>query len=171
MKDINGIFDSNIYRFIKKYFLFILIFILIILITEKIYSSNIYSNATIYYYKDLGQTVSLESYTLPIKNTADTSNTDKIFEAFFNDEKIICIPKNTDLINTKIVSDHLFINVTKDILNYSGSYYENILLSQIAKTALSIDGINYVTILVEGELVYFPEGHNVYKIENINILQ
>lgn len=169
MKDINNVFDSTIYRFIKKNFIFVLIFVLIILITEKIYSSTLYTEAKIYYYKDLGQTVTLENYTLPIENKADTLNTDKIFEKFFNDEKIICIPKNTKLINTKIVFDHLFINVTNDILDYSGSYYENILISQITKTAISIDGINYVTILIDGKLTYFPEGHNVNKINNSEI--
>ncbi len=82
----------------------------------------------------------------------------KIFENLLNDKNEMFIPEGTKLLTLVINDGHLVLNVSDEIKNYGGCYYELCLKKQIIKTALSIPNINKVTLLIENSVEYLPEG-------------
>lgn len=77
--------------------------------------------------------------------------------------KRICIPEGTRLLAVDILDGMLLLDVSADILQYGGgSAYEQGLVSQIMLNASEIEGVETVTLLIEGERVYLPEGTELY---------
>lgn len=79
---------------------------------------------------------------------------------FDNDNDMIqCIPKGIELIYTETINDELIFNVSKEIKSFGGGCaYEICLIKQILHTVFQVDEINKVTMLIEGDLNYLPEG-------------
>lgn len=77
------------------------------------------------------------------------------------------IPENTKLLGIKINKKYAELNFSKEILNYGGTSYEVRLINQIVDTSINFPNINYVTILVDGELVFLPEGTQVFTMNKI----
>ena len=68
-------------------------------------------------------------------------------------------PPGTQILTLIINDNHLTLNISKDILGFGETYYENCLRPQIVKTALTIPQIDTVTLLVDNEHYYrFEKG-------------
>lgn len=75
------------------------------------------------------------------------------------DGKRVCIPEGTEVLSVDIYGGMLLLDVSADILNYGGgSAYELALVRQIMVNAAEIEGVESVTLLIDGERTYLPEG-------------
>ena len=101
-------------------------------------------------------------------NLSKEDKTKYIFTRLFKDsnkENVYTFPKGIEIYDVKFKGDLLILNISRDILYYSqGSYYEVILKNKIVKTALGIENINKVTLLIEGELANLSKGSTIYRV-------
>lgn len=81
-----------------------------------------------------------------------------IFTRLFEDAEIPFIPDNVEILGVSVFDGCLGLNVSGDILNYGGTYYEIHLRNQIIKTALSIPGISKVSLSIENLREHLTEG-------------
>jgi spore germination protein GerM len=86
----------------------------------------------------------------------DTSKEDKI------------IPEGTKLLSYSLEDHHLILDFSEEIKNYGGTLREQWIVSQILSTGFSMPEVNYITVLIEGQKDYFPEGTiiDAYKKED-----
>ena len=68
-------------------------------------------------------------------------------------------PPGTQILTLIINDNHLIVNLSKDILGFGETYYEDCLRRQIVKTALTIPKIDTITVLVNNSNYYrFEKG-------------
>lgn len=79
-----------------------------------------------------------------------------IFDNLFSTKKIF-IPCDTHLISVQIKNQILILNLSNQIKNYGGHYYEKHLLEQIKKNTLEL-GLKNFKILIENQKDLLPEG-------------
>ena len=84
-----------------------------------------------------------------------------IFSNLFSCENAYFIPENIKILNIYDMKGHLILDVSLDINKYGGTYYEKRLATQIIRNALDIDGINKVTLLIDGKLQALNEGTTI----------
>ncbi len=101
-------------------------------------------------------------------NLNEAQKAELIFTEMLNNEKVTFVPENTKLLSTYFKNGHLILNLSPEIMNYGGNYYEECLIKQFTKTALDIPGVNALTLLIDGKLTYLPEGTIVYRYINEN---
>ncbi len=75
------------------------------------------------------------------------------------------VPEGTELLWVFYFEGNLFLNFNENLLNYSGSFYEECLLEQIFLSCFSIEEVERVSIFINEESLYFPEGHEVIGVE------
>ena len=63
-------------------------------------------------------------------------------------------PPGTQILTLIINDSHLILNLSKDILSFGETYYEECLRRQIVETALGITDIDTVTVLVNNSYYY-----------------
>lgn len=69
------------------------------------------------------------------------------------------IPKGSKLISVEYVNNKLYLNFNNEIISYGGgSNYEIGLLRQILNNVFQFEEIKYLTIQIDNNLKYFPEG-------------
>ncbi|WP_058486565.1 GerMN domain-containing protein [Defluviitalea phaphyphila] len=94
----------------------------------------------------------------------------KELTSFFENttDKENLIPENTKLINVTFQDGHLILNISKEIKNYGGTLTEEWIIDKILSIGFSANDVNSITILIEGEKDYFPEGTIIdsYKKED-----
>ncbi len=106
----------------------------------------------------------------PYEFEGDFSDRDIAYILFYNlfDKSPNYIPEGTHLLDVSLLDHQLVLNVSHEMLSYGGGcYYETCLIKQILCTAFDIEGVNDVTLLVDGSLCYFPEGSLIYKVTDI----
>jgi len=86
-----------------------------------------------------------------------------IFTEIFNNinpEKMIYAPPNVSILGISFhaAASHLIINLSVDIMNYGGTHNEYMLIQKLLANAASMADVRYLTILIEGQEQYFPEG-------------
>ncbi len=86
----------------------------------------------------------------------------KLFQAMFDSRLVSFKPDNVLVLGATIEDEVLRLNLSKEILNYGGAYYEERLTEQLKRTALSIDGVSKLILLIEGEEAPLSEGTEVY---------
>ncbi len=74
------------------------------------------------------------------------------------------VPRNTTLIGLQLAEGHLVINVSKEIKEYGGSSWEQMVEIQLLDTAFSLPTVEQVTLLIEGKLDALPEGTQIHHI-------
>jgi len=68
-------------------------------------------------------------------------------------------PPGTQILTLIINDSHLIVNLSKDILGFGETYYEDCLRKQVVKTVLTIPEIDTVTVLVNNSNYYrFEKG-------------
>ncbi len=146
-----------------------LIFIAIFVV---IFFTNSYGNETeegyrLYYYS-INKENKWESMEYKFYNNfTKLEKIEYLFNELFTNTKFIkFIPEDVKLISVEIIGDELILNVSEEINNFGGSYYQSKLINQITRTGLSLKNINYVTLHIGGELLPLNEGIVIEKISN-----
>ena len=81
------------------------------------------------------------------------------YTLFGNYSDYYFVPSDVRIIDVHELRGNLYLNVSGDIKNYNmSSSYELRLAAQIIKTALSIEGIDTVTLLIHGFEEHLPKG-------------
>ena len=57
----------------------------------------------------------------------------------------------------------LVLDLSQEAINYGGTYFEYRFTQKLIKNALSLPGVRYFTVLIEGQLQEFPEGVKIYR--------
>lgn len=117
-------------------------------------------NGHLHYYSPDGKggLVWVEEEMGPDERAAAEERAFILFQAFFEGEHVGFVPDGVRLLNVQSKNGVLYVDVSREILAYGGSYYERCLISQIVRTALDMDGVDSVTLLIEGEVCALAEG-------------
>lgn len=92
------------------------------------------------------------------------------YTLFENYSDYYFVPSGVRIITVHELEGNLYLNVSGDIQDYSmGSSYEIRLAAQIVKTALSIDGIDTITLLIHGFEDYLPKGSSIERKSNASV--
>ncbi len=94
---------------------------------------------------------------LPLEESME-EQAQALFEALLADPDLGFMPENVQVLGTFYAEGHLFVNLSQAITQYGGGYTEKCLTAQLANTGFSLSGVESVTLLVEGQLTYLPEG-------------
>jgi len=89
------------------------------------------------------------------------------FIIFFNNyENQDFVPNDVNVLDISLKTNdgHLTLNLCENVLNYGGTYYEYRFLKKFFSITTYFDDINYLTILVNGELRELAEGSLIDKI-------
>jgi spore germination protein GerM len=81
-----------------------------------------------------------------------------IINYFFKNESNLYTPAGVRVISVSLKEELLILDVTPNINNYGGTFFELALKKQLLKTSLDIDGVKKVTLLINGELKPLAEG-------------
>lgn len=165
MKDSKTFNENKIYIFIKKNILYVLIIVFILLITELVYcNEDEQCFGTNYYYSYDNDNIIWTNEKVLTTDDSFDEQLDSFFLNYFNSKNLICMPINTEFLDTYYNNGNLFINLSEDVLIHGGTLYESVLLNQIFRTALSIDGVDTVTILINDSFICMPEGINTFFV-------
>jgi|GEM_PF-6256255 len=90
-----------------------------------------------------------------------------IFEKLFKgkiEPNFYNLPSGIVLYDIEFQDNLLIISVSEDILRYNyGSYYEILIKNKIVKNALSIYGVDKVTLLISGNIAYLKKGLVIHE--------
>lgn len=155
----------------KKVIIIILIITIISTFSNQLATADlptIYTVYTITHVEDIFNEIECNTF-FEEENKITTNNlsTKELAELVFSDyfDEEICkssyLPKGAKFLNIFLDDKHLFVNVSDDILKYGGNFYENNLRAELIKNALEIDGVDYFTLLIEGETRFLTEGSEI----------
>ena len=77
---------------------------------------------------------------------------------YFFETVTYAMPEGVRVLDVTLDNGHLILNVSEDIMQYGGNTNEHALIAQMIRAALSLIGVEKLTLLIEGELRYLPEG-------------
>jgi len=85
----------------------------------------------------------------------------------FNPDKMIYAPPNVRILDIffHASNSHLILNLSADILNFGGTHFEYRLIHKLLINAAGIKEVDSLTILIDGQRQYFPEGTKVHEQE------
>ena len=138
----------------KKIYIVILILILLLCFPPKVFADQ--TNTIFYYDLQNGQTKLFQE---KLNFHGDFPNSQIafiIFDNLFCQQKMF-IPQGSHLISARIENETLILNLSSQIKNYGGSYFEKHLLSQIKLTAQNLN-FDHFSILIDNQKQYLPEG-------------
>ncbi|MDR1665173.1 MAG: GerMN domain-containing protein, partial [Clostridiales bacterium] len=104
---------------------------------------------------------------ISLEGSTHAENARRLFECFF-ETAAYCVPSDVRVLSAEMDGDCLVLNVSEDILCYGGNAYETALIAQCEKNAAALPGVEYFTLLIEGELQSLAEGRTVERrpVEN-----
>jgi len=87
-----------------------------------------------------------------------------VFSEIFERGEFDFVPRDVRVIGVDFEPAHgiLTLNLSHEVLNYGGTYFEERFTQKLIKNALNLPDVRYFTLLVEGELQEFPEGVKIY---------
>jgi len=80
------------------------------------------------------------------------------------DGSVVYIPPNVRLLDAIIRDAVLILNVSVEIMDGGGTVAEHALIDTILRNAWQIDGIEMVTLWIDGRLDYLPEGSMLFEL-------
>ncbi len=138
----------------KKIYIVILILILLLCFPPKVFADQ--TNTIFYYDLQNGQTKLFHEQLNFHGDFLNSQIAFIIFDNLFCQQKMF-IPQGSHLISVKIENETLILNLSSQIKNYGGSYFEQHLLTQIKLTAQNLN-FDHFTILIDNQKQYLPEG-------------
>lgn len=102
-----------------------------------------------------------EGYVQACEVRQNKQEVEELFEVLFGDtskEEENLIPEGTRLIDFKFENGSLTLNFSEEIKNYGGTLKEQWIVYKILSTGFSIEGVQSITVLIEGQKDYLPEG-------------
>ncbi|PKM50919.1 MAG: hypothetical protein CVV02_09385 [Firmicutes bacterium HGW-Firmicutes-7] len=95
-------------------------------------------------------------------------NIKEVYEILMETQNFYVIPEGSILNKVVVLEDEVFLDFSKELLNYGGNRWEEELVKILLDTAFSFENINYVTVAIDGEIKNLVEGTiiNRYTREN-----
>ncbi len=81
-----------------------------------------------------------------------------LFDNLFSEKQASFVPDGVAVLGAEFVDGHLVLNVSEEINNHGGAYYEERLVSYILKTAFAINEVESFSLMIDGELGVLSEG-------------
>jgi len=90
------------------------------------------------------------------------------FTIIFQVNDFYFVPENVSVLGAwfEPVDKELFLNVSSEVLNYGGTYFEYRFVQTLLKNAFNLPNVRYFTLLVEGEPAPLPESSKIYRALN-----
>ncbi|MDR1532448.1 MAG: GerMN domain-containing protein [Clostridiales bacterium] len=92
-----------------------------------------------------------------------------VFSAMFGGENTYCIPAGVTVLGTEIREGNLFLDLSAEILDYGGSFYEERLKAQLISTALGLPGVASLSLLVNGRRAGLSEGGEIWGADSFSL--
>ncbi|MCL2236547.1 MAG: hypothetical protein FWB98_08945 [Defluviitaleaceae bacterium] len=73
------------------------------------------------------------------------------------------VPQNVEILSIWIDDGVLTLNLSEDVMNYGGTYFEYRFINILFESAAKLRYPRYLTILVEGRATYLPEGVKIFR--------
>lgn len=115
-------------------------------------------------YADGKETLNTHTLTIPPELTTEDRAFIMFSKVFISSQAFN--PGNIRILGVSFCEQckHLVIDLSTEILNYGGSYFEYRLINKLIKNAATLPNVNYFTILIDGQLRYLPEGTLIYRV-------
>ena len=163
---------------IKMKTIMVMSFIMAMFVFPQKVGDIAFDELQIFYYRAINSDeVVMSSYPIIIPARLTTEQRALlIFTEVFEDSlsKKLFVPKNVKVLDVffDYESTHLILNLSQDILNYGGTYFEDKLVSILLANAAALPEVGYFTVLIEGKRLHLPEGVLINEIrvydKNIN---
>lgn len=101
------------------------------------------------------------SRVLDVTPCADVTDSAMLIYTDFFVNAAYCVPENVQICQILLADGCLTLDVSDAILRYGGNAYEQALIAQLLRNALSLPGITCFTLRVEGSIVPLAEGRTV----------
>jgi len=142
--------------------------LLIFIFPQRVYADVDYIE--VFYHKiDEDDEAFLVSYIIQVPSYLSVENRamvvfSNIFDNTYVDE-IIFVPKDVHIIDVFFSEEyaHLVINLSAEMLNYGGTYFEYRLVEKLIANAAALEEVAYFTILTEGQSLHLPEGTLIFE--------
>ncbi len=151
----------------SKIWLFIVVVLVIVFNMKISLSAKTNDFENIYFYEYIGEELELKDIPVLFQNESVGEKVKYILDYFLEIENVICVPNETKLLDVYDSNGNIYLNFNSKILEYGGNYYETLLLEQLFRNVLSVEGVKTVTIIVNGRRTVLPEGHNIYFVDKI----
>lgn len=153
------------FKLIIAFITFILVF------PTRVNADELYS---IYYFKDdrLAYDNLLKDNYIFCGNFNTEEKAFILLESLFDNVNVNInyIPEGTKVLNVYFDKGNLIVNLSKEIKSYGGgSTYEVGLIKQILYTLFELNEVFNITIFIDGQLDYFPEGSLVYEYDRVQL--
>ena len=143
----------------KKIYAIFISFIYIFNTTKTAKAEDFYN---IYYLENtFNENLTFKEYVF-LKNLTQEKKIKLLLDTYFCDKNINYTPKDTKIINIKLIDKNLVINFNDNIEKYGGNHYEVNLIRQILHTCFQFEDIETITFLIENKLKLLPEGTLVF---------
>ncbi|NLL70675.1 MAG: GerMN domain-containing protein [Epulopiscium sp.] len=80
-------------------------------------------------------------------------------------DRYSCIPQGTYIIDVSLEEGDCIINLSKEILQYGGTYFEKMLSEQLLSTIFAFPQVQKMTLLIEGNHRPLTEGTELCNLE------
>ena len=92
-----------------------------------------------------------------------------IFSEIFdnaNSDKMIYAPRDVRILDVFFHREyaHLVLNLSSEVMNYGGTHFEWQFVRKLIANAASIREVGYLSVLVDGQRRYLPEGTKIHEI-------
>jgi hypothetical protein len=87
-----------------------------------------------------------------------------VFSEIFERNEMEFVPQGVRILGTHFAADSgvLVLNLSKEVLDYGGTYFEYRFTQKLFKNAAALPGVRYFSVLVEGQILELPEGAKIY---------
>ena len=150
-----------------KIILALLLVLLIFIFPQSIGAQELDRLQIFFYEIDSDNEDALNYYDITIPSWLSVENRALIIfsEIFdnFNPDIMIFVPPNVQILDVFFHAEysHLVLNLSSDILNYGGTYFEDKLINKLLINAATIPEVGYFSVLIDGQRQCFPEGTSI----------
>jgi len=143
--------------------LFIVLFILILLFAfpQSVGADSTKLDKLTIFYFDADENISYYNIIIPAWLTIENRAL-VVFKQVF--DKTVFVPQGVKVLDVFFHNEyaHLVINLSAEILNYGGTYFEYRLVTKLLMNASGIRGVGYFSIMIDGQWRYLPEGTKLH---------
>lgn len=114
----------------------------------------------LYYYEENNNIVELTKYKVNVTKSSNEKMIEDTLELLIanNNNKLTFIPNNVNINMVILIEGELYIDFSKEILNYGGNTWEESLVNQILAVLFQFEDIYSITFLIDGKKENLVEG-------------
>ncbi len=155
----------------KKCLSFIILCLYILFNSYTNILANTFDTEYVYFYKEEDTSLSQKSIPIVFENSSVDYKINFILNYFLTLNDAPCVPEGTKLLDVYNSNGNIYLNFNSNIRNHGGNYYESVLLHQLFLNTFSVDGVNTVTIIIDGMWTELPEGQEIHFVTGVPPIQ